>query len=112
MATRPTVTDLIRFKNLQRTPSGDELTVLTEALETALEVVEERLKPDVIPEDPSAYPQRVRSAVLIQANRFAVRPRTPEGVGTFGDAVAMRLAKVDPDVELLLLGLDRLDGFA
>lgn len=110
MATRPTVTDLVSWVGLRANPTGDTLTALTESLASALDTIEARLRQDVLPDDVTQYPQRVRTAVLIQANRYFKRRSTPQGGMAFGD-VSPR-GDVDGDVELLLLGLDRLDGFA
>ena len=112
MATRPTVTDLVNYMDLRVTPTGNPLAVLSDTIETALEVIEARLKPDVIPEDVTAYPHRVRTAVLMQASRLAKRRTSPEGVFTFGDSGAIRVGAIDGDIENLLTGLIRIDGFA
>jgi hypothetical protein len=112
MAVRPTVSDLAAWVQFQGTPTGDKLTVLTDMLATGLEVIEARLRADAIPDDATAYPQRVRTAVLMQAGRFWTRRNSPEGVSFFGDQGAVRVMRVDPDIELMLEGLLRLDGFA
>lgn len=59
----------------------------------------------------AAYPQKLRTAILLTAARLAKRSTSPEGVVGFGDLGIVRFLARDPDVEALILRLLKLDGF-
>lgn len=111
MATRPTIDDLLGWLNLQTVPSEQAFDVYSEALDTALDLVESRIN---LPEGTTDedYPQRVRTAVILQAARLAKRSTTPTGVEGFdAGAVVVRVGRFDPDIEQLLARYMRVDGF-
>lgn len=108
MATRPVVADLAAWVNI---PVPNDTTVLEESLDAALDLIESRINlPDGA--DGDAYPQSVRTGVLMQANRIYKRRTSPEGVAGFGADGSIRISGVDVDVEQLISRFLKLDGFA
>lgn len=111
MAVKPTTDDLIGWRKLQTAPDDATLAVLTEAFETALDDVESRIDLPVGTTD-DVYPQRVRTAIILTANRLAKRGAAPSGVEGFGgDGVVVRLSALDADVEHLIHRYLKVDGF-
>lgn len=51
---------------------------------------------------PAAWPDNVRVACLMHAARLYKRKASPEGVAGFGEFGAVRVTKLDPDVERLV----------
>lgn len=77
---------------------------LSDALNAAMELVDERTSTDWDDEDD--LPARVRLAALLQAGRLFKRGSAPFGIAAVGSVEggqAMRLsARLDPDVEALI----------
>lgn len=95
---RPTVTDLLAWIKLQGNPTPETKAVYQECIDTALELIEERIDLPAY----AQYPARARMAVLMQAARLAKRSTSPEGVAGFGDFGVVRVTDLDPDVEALI----------
>lgn len=114
MTRRPTADDFISYMGLTLSADDPNRVTIGEVFDGAQELVESRLRDGVVPDDPQTddYPNRVRTATFMQANRLYKRKGSPEGVAGFGDLGAVRISGIDPDIEQLLTGLVRLDGFA
>jgi hypothetical protein len=117
--TRPTVDDLIGWRKLNSVPTDETLAVLNEAFEAAVEDVESRIDNTIVVAKgfslaaaDNNYPQVVRTAVLMEANRYAKRAATPTGVEGFGgQGLVVRVGMLDPDVERLIRRFRLLTGF-
>ena len=109
---RPTVDDLIGWLKPQSAPSPESLAVYTEAFDAALDDIESRINLPAGTTDAN-YPQRVRTAIVMEASRLAKRSTSPEGTAGFGgDGLVVRVLGTDPDIERLLRRYLKLDGFA
>ncbi|MFI6688907.1 hypothetical protein [Streptomyces sp. NPDC050485] len=53
-------------------------------------------------DDVPVWPEDIRAALLMQAQRLFARRSSPTGVAVYGDAGPAYVAKWDPDVERLL----------
>ncbi len=117
MANKPTITDLVGWLKLQSTPNAADLAVYQEALDTSFDDVESRISNDFVIADgagdltdPSHYPQKVRTAVLMNATRLAKRSTSPEGVAGMSELGAVvRILGLDPDIERLIRRYRRLE---
>lgn len=109
--TRPTVDDLIGWLKLQTAPSDETLAVYTEAFDGAIDDIESRINLPAGTTDDN-YPQRVRTAILMEAARLAKRSTSPEGTAGFGgDGIVVRVLGSDPDIERLIRRYLKLTGF-
>lgn len=104
---RPTVDDLIGWLKLQGAPDQATVDVLTEAFDAALDLIESRVNlPSGTTDDD--YPQRVRTAIIITANRLYKRAGAPGGADIEGVVI---VRAIDADVEVLISRVLKLDGF-
>lgn len=55
----------------------------------------------------AAVPDEVKQACLMQTNRLLSRRKSPDGVSGFGDFGAVRVSRVDPDIDELLMPFKR-----
>lgn len=81
--------------------ADDQMSVLVECFEAALERVEYHVDADLIETDEEyndIVPYTVRMAVLLQAARWFRRRLSPEGVAGFGEFGAVRVSRLDPDI--------------
>lgn len=81
--------------------TDDQMPVLKECFEAALEKVEYHVDGDLIDVDDSyndIVPHTVRLAVLMQTSRWFRRRLSPEGVSAFGEFGAVRVMRLDPDI--------------
>ena len=119
MAVKPTVSDLVGWLKLQSTPDDPTLAVYQEALDAAIEDIESRCDNTFVlatgdgdMKDPANYPQKMRTAVLINASRINKRPGSPEGVAGMSDlGVVVKIMGMDPDVERLIRRYRTMNGF-
>lgn len=70
-----------------------------ETIEAVCELAADRFGFDVADD----IPKVVRRAVLMQTHRILRRKDSPEGVVGFGENVALRVSRFDPDIEALIL---------
>lgn len=98
---------------------ADQLPILTECLAAAVYYIDWRCDgriemSDAIEADPDAdppieaqepapiVPDSVREATLMLTSRLFRRRLSPEGVSDFGEFGAVRVSRVDPDIERLI----------
>ncbi len=120
MAVKPTTDDLIGWLKLQTPPSSDTLAVYDECMAVAFSDIESRLDNAIIKligdgdlTVPTNYPQKARTAVIMDAARLAKRSTSPEGVAGMSDLGAVvRLLGRDPDIERLISRYLKVSGFA
>lgn len=74
-----------------------------ETLEALCELASDRFEFDIDDD----IPKVVRRAVLMQTHRVLRRRDSPEGVVGFGENVALRISRFDPDIEALILTVRR-----
>lgn len=102
MALWPTLQDVRR---LLRLTGGDanEDAVITDALAAAINYGNARLnyKYPVPPFDNGTLPDAAREACTLHAARLYRRRDSLDGTIAWGDAGAIRVGRLDPDVELL-----------
>ena len=90
---------------------------LQDCLDAALDYVEERIDPTQLSAgqslDPATvnYPIAARNAVHLQAARWYKRRTSPEGISTF-EGGAIRMTSLDPDIEVLISRIAKVEGFA
>lgn len=119
MAIKPVVDDLIGYLKL-RTPVDPDLQAqLDEVFNAALDEIESRVDNALVIAqgagdltDANNYPQRVRTAVLMEGARLNKRPSSPEGVTGFGELGVMRVTPTDPDVERMIARFLKTSGFS
>jgi hypothetical protein len=117
--TRPVVDDLVGWRNLASIPTPETSDQLSEAFDGAIADVESRIDNTIVVAKgyslaaaDNNYPEVVRLAVLMEANRYAKRAATPTGVEGFGgQGLVVRTGIRDPDVERLIRRYIKLDGF-
>lgn len=88
----------------------DQLDVLEDSLNAAIAYIGWRCNDelDLIQDTGSAYyydeivPDNLREATKMLASRLFRRRLSPEGVAGFGDFGAVRVTRVDPDIEALI----------
>lgn len=82
---------------------ADQLPVLTECLAAATYYIDWRctIEVDEDTEEP-IVPDSVREATLMLTSRLFRRRLSPEGVSDFGEFGAVRVTRVDPDIERLI----------
>jgi hypothetical protein len=88
----------------------DQLDVLENTLNAVIAYIGWRCNDelDLIQDTGSAYyydeivPDNLREAVLLQTARQFRRRLSPEGVAGFGEFGAVRVTRVDPDIEALI----------
>lgn len=78
-------------------PTGAEL----DLLEGVVAAVAEHVGTHYYVADPPTADQTL--AMIMASARLWKRRSTPEGVQQFGDAIAVRISSIDPDVEKLLV---------
>jgi hypothetical protein len=81
--------------------TDDQMAVLVECFESALEKVEFHVDADLIETDDDyndIVPYTLRLAVLMQTSRWFRRRLSPEGVAGFGEFGAVRISRLDPDI--------------
>lgn len=81
--------------------TDDQMPVLDEVFEAALEAVQSKIDLTQIEEDDDyvdIVPRTIRLAVLMQTSRWFRRRLSPEGVAGFGDFGAVRITRLDPDI--------------
>lgn len=96
--------------------NDDQMIVLEECFEAALEKVQYHVDSDLIEEDENyveIVPHTLRVAVLMQTSRWFRRRLSPEGVAAFGEFGAVRVMRLDPDIsEAITTSGTRSWGFA
>lgn len=80
-------------------PTGDELT----ALDLVIAAVTDHVTAHYVVDDPLSDRQSL--AITMQSARLWRRRDTPEGVVAFEDLGAIRVSRMDPDVETMLTPL-------
>ncbi len=112
MATKPTTDDLIGWLKLQSPISEESQEVYDECIAVAIDDIESRVNlPDGTTDED--YPQKLRTAILMDAARIAKRSTSPEGVAGMSDLGAVvRILGTDPDIERLIARFKKWDGFA
>lgn len=115
----PTLDDLREWVSAgaqPATPDAATTSRLAAALAAAVEGIEGRCKAQYVDDeddDFEAYPESIRLAILMEANRLYMRASSAQGVAGFGDLGGVfRVLSTDPDVEALLGRYLRLDGFS
>jgi Phage gp6-like head-tail connector protein len=88
--------DLVVLKDELGITSTQNDASLSRALEAASDWVESRVYPE------SVRAPEVRQAVLLLASRLYKRRNSPDGVAGWDDGGAVRILRVDPDVERLI----------
>lgn len=120
MANKPTINDLIGWLKLQSNPSTETRAVYQEALDVAIEDIETRIDNRFVLAsgtgdltDEANYPQKVRTAILMDATRIAKRSTSPEGVAGMSELGAVvRILGLDPDIERLIMRFKKMSGFS
>lgn len=111
MATIPTVDELGVFANVKN-PTEPQEAMLTEAVETAIELVLDRCRDGTVSSSsPVGIPQVVRFAIFLQGALLFDRRNSPQGVAGFNEFGAVRTLAIDPQVEDLLGDHLKVDGF-
>lgn len=98
MATWPDIGDAREYIGEVK---DEQMTVLQECFDAALEKVEFHVNADLIEVDDEyvdIVPHTIRLAVLMQASRWFRRRLSPEGVAGFSDFGAVRVTRIDPDI--------------
>lgn len=54
-------------------------------------------------DDEPIVPESVRTACILLTTRLFRRRQSPEGVAAWGDLGAIRISRIDPDIEAMLL---------
>ncbi len=91
----------------------DQMPILEQCLDAAILYIEFRTDGNITEDDDyvDIVPENVRLATLQLAAREFRRRLSPGGVEGFGDFGAVRITRVDPDIELLIVP-QRSWGFA
>ena len=96
--------------------TDEQMPVLQECLEAALEKVDYHVDSDLIEVDDDyvdVVPHTVRMAVMLQTSRWFRRRLSPEGVAGFGEFGAVRVSQLDPDImDMITASGTRSWGFA
>lgn len=101
MATWPTTDDALQqIGNVKAEAEPDVAQCLAAAIEYLIYRCEEF---EVDDEDAAIVPESVRRACLLLTARLFRRRSSPEGVAEFGDLGPIRVQRVDPDIEAMLL---------
>lgn len=83
----------------------DQLDILEDSLNAAIAYIGWRCD-DQLEQDTTYYdeivPDNLREATKMLASRLFRRRLSPEGVAGFGDFGAVRVTRVDPDIEALI----------
>lgn len=98
MATWPTIGDA---RDYIGAVEDDQMPVLVECFDAALEKVEFHTNADLIEVDEDyvdIVPATLRLAVFMQTSRWFRRRLSPEGVAGFGEFGAVRVSTLDPDI--------------
>lgn len=98
MATWPDVGDAREYIGAVE---DEQMFVLQECFDAALEKVEYHVDADLILTDDDyidIVPHTIRVAVLMQTSRWFRRRLSPEGVAGFSDFGAVRVTRLDPDI--------------
>jgi hypothetical protein len=117
---KPTVDDLVGWLKLQSEPDAVTMDVYSECMDAAILAVEDRIDNAFVVAlgwgdltDDANYPQKVRTAELMLGARLAKRSSSPEGVAGMSDlGIAVRILNSDPDIEMLIRRVLKVDGFA
>ena len=120
MANKPVIGDLIGWLKLQSTPNDETLAVYQEALDVAIFDIEDRIDNVFVKAlgwgdltDDANYPQKVRTAILMDAARIAKRSTSPEGIAGQSElGIVVRILGSDPDIERLISRVMKMSGFS
>jgi hypothetical protein len=102
MATWPDISELERYVG---EVNVEQLDVLEDCLNAAIAYIgwrcDDQLESDTVDYD-EIVPDNLREATKILTSRLFRRRLSPEGVAGFGDFGAVRVTRVDPDIEMLI----------
>jgi hypothetical protein len=102
MATWPTI---LEARDYIGEVNDDQIGVLEGTLNAVIAYIgwrcEDELEQDTVDYD-EVVPANLREATLLQTARTFRRRLSPEGVAGFGDFGAVRVTRVDPDVEAMI----------
>jgi hypothetical protein len=102
MATWP---DILETRDYVGEVGDDQIGVLEACLQAAIAQIgwrcEDQLEQDTVDYD-EIVPANLRLATMMQTSRWFRRRLSPEGVAGFGDFGAVRVTRLDPDIEALI----------
>ncbi len=84
--------------------NDDQMPVLQVCLDASVAYIGWRCDDNIIEDDDyvDIVPENVRLATLMLVSREFRRRLSPEGVAGFGDFGAVRISRIDPDIELMI----------
>ncbi len=84
--------------------NDDQMSVLDQCLTAAVAYIGYRCDENILEDDDyiDIVPANVRIATMMLASREFRRRLSPEGVAGFGDFGAVRVTRIDPDIEALI----------
>ena len=115
MAQRPTVADLLVWMDVQSDAvegDGSPVDLTLSAVRAAVEArCAKRMPTDYLDVDATDYPERVKTAILMQAKEVYMDRLSQGGAAAFAN-LSSQLGTFHSDVEFLLASYLNLDGFA
>ncbi len=84
--------------------NDDQMPVLQQCLDASVAYIGYRCDGNIDEDDDytDIVPANVRLATLMLAGREFRRRLSPEGVAGFGDFGAVRISRIDPDIEIMI----------
>ncbi len=84
--------------------NDDQMPVLQVILDASVAYIGWRCDTNIVEDDDytDIVPENVRLATLMLVSREFRRRLSPEGVAGFGDFGAVRISRIDPDIELMI----------
>lgn len=115
MAQRPTVADFLVWADLQSDAEegdGSPIDLTLSAVRAAIEDrCSKRMPTDYLDVDATDYPERVKTAILMQAKEVYMSRLSQGGAAAFAN-LSGQLGTFTSDVDFLLASYLNLDGFA
>lgn len=103
MATWPDITEVRAYIG---EVNDDQMLVLTNCLSAAVAYIgwrcDDQLESETTGDYDEIVPAALREATLLLTSRLFRRRLSPEGVAGFGDFGAVRVTRLDPDIETMI----------